>query len=98
MIEQIDRHMKAIDAALRLLVRDDEFLKARFDILQTIPGIGETTAIMLLTEMPELGFIDHKDAIGVESSFDLDVVADERHQRGCIRNRNRDAIHGERVG
>ena len=61
-IEQIDRHLKAIDETLRSLVRDDEFLKARFNILQTIPGIGETTAIMLLTEMPELGFIDHKAA------------------------------------
>jgi hypothetical protein len=35
-------------------------LKARFDILVSIPGIGEITALTMLTEMPELGAIENK--------------------------------------
>jgi hypothetical protein len=34
------------------------FAKARFDILISIPGVGETTALALLIEMPELGELE----------------------------------------
>lgn len=61
-ISQIEQQLRAINAALREHVCSDELLKARFDILLTIPGVGETTAITLLVEMPELGELDHKAA------------------------------------
>ncbi len=59
-IAQIDRQLKAINKALCELVLDDATLKAKFKILTSIPGIGDTTAIMLLTEMPELGSLEQK--------------------------------------
>ncbi len=37
-------------------------MKARFDILVSIPGVGEATAPTMLVEMPELGAIEHKGA------------------------------------
>ena len=37
-------------------------LKARFDILTSIPGLGEITALVLLIDMPELGSMDAKHA------------------------------------
>lgn len=57
-LRQIDRQIAAIDAALRVELSADPALEARFDILQSIPGIGEATAFAILTLMPELGTLD----------------------------------------
>ncbi|HEV2068126.1 MAG TPA: IS110 family transposase [Thermomicrobiales bacterium] len=57
-LRQIDRQIAAIDAALRTELEADPALEARFDILQSIPGIGEATALAILIEMPELGTLD----------------------------------------
>lgn len=59
-LRQIERQIAAIDAALRAQLAADPALKARFDILLSIPGVGETTALTILVEMPELGAIEHK--------------------------------------
>jgi transposase len=59
-LRQVDRQIAAIDAALRALCRADAELKARHDILVSIPAIGEPTALTMLVEMPELGTIDNK--------------------------------------
>ena len=59
-LRQIARQIAAIDAELRVLCRADAELKARLDILVSIPGIGEATALTMLIEMPELGAIENK--------------------------------------
>ncbi len=46
--------------ALRATCRADAELIVRLDILISIPGIGEATALTMLIEMPELGTIDNK--------------------------------------
>jgi transposase len=59
-LRQVERQIAAIDAELRVLCRADAELKARLDILISIPAIGEATALTMLIEMPELGTIDNK--------------------------------------
>ena len=59
-LRQVERQIAAIDAALRATCRADAELTARLDILISIPGIGEATALIMLIEMPELGTIDNK--------------------------------------
>lgn len=59
-LRQVERQIAAIDAALRVLCQADAELKARLDILVSIPAIGEATALAMLIEMPELGTIDNK--------------------------------------
>ena len=44
---------------MRARLGDDPTLKARFDILVSIPGLGEVTAFALLIDMPELGALDN---------------------------------------
>ena len=58
-LNQIERQIQAIDAALREQLENDAALKARFNILMSIPGLGEATAFILLTDMPELGAIEN---------------------------------------
>lgn len=43
-------------------VAQDEALSRKLAILVSIPGIGETTALSMLIEMPELGTLDGKQA------------------------------------
>lgn len=59
-LRQVERQITAIDAALRELCQADAELKARLNILVSIPGIGEATALAMLIEMPELGSLDNK--------------------------------------
>jgi transposase len=59
-LKQIARQIDAIDAALRACLEGDGALRARFDILVSIPGLGEITALALLIEMPELGTLENK--------------------------------------
>ena len=59
-LRQIARQIALIDAALHARLTADPALKARVDILVSIPGVGEATALAMLIEMPELGAIEHK--------------------------------------
>ena len=61
-LKQIDSQLKAIDNALEGLRDSDTALKARFDILLSIPGIGATTAFAMLIEMPEIGTLENSQA------------------------------------
>lgn len=61
-LRQITRQLAAIDAAILGLIKADPALAARFAILSSIPGIAAVTAAMLVTEMPELGRLDPKQA------------------------------------
>ena len=58
-LAQITRDIAAIDAALRAHIKANPTLKTRYDILVSIPGLGEITAITLLIDMPELGSLDN---------------------------------------
>lgn len=59
-LKQIGRQIAAIDAAMRERLAADPALTTRFEVLVSIPGLGEITALALLVDMPELGTLDHK--------------------------------------
>jgi transposase len=59
-LRQVERQIAQIDATLHAQLATEPTLKARFDILVSIPGVGETTALIMLVEMPEIGTIEHK--------------------------------------
>jgi transposase len=60
--KQIDSQIEAIDREWMSVLATNATLKARLDILLSIPGIGPATAIALLVDMPELGTMDAKQA------------------------------------
>jgi transposase len=59
-LKQIEGQIVAIEAQAKKLVLADELLNRRFEILLSIPGIGDATALVLLAEMPELGTLDQR--------------------------------------
>ena len=61
-IRQVEAQLAEIDAAILEIIRADEALSQRFDILTSIPGIGQIAACALLIEMPELGQMEARQA------------------------------------
>lgn len=61
-LKQIEKDIEAINTEMLARVAKDETLQTRFDILVSIPAIGETAALSLLIDMPELGTLDNKQA------------------------------------
>jgi len=57
-LEQIERQMAAIEAAILEQILADPDLAQRFAILTSIPGVSAITAFALLIEMPELGALE----------------------------------------
>ena len=57
-LEQIDRQIATVEAAILQIVEADASLAARFDILTSIPGVSSITAFALLIAMPELGDLE----------------------------------------
>jgi len=59
-LKQIETQIKAIDHEQATILATHARLKARFDILVSVPGLGATSACALLIDMPELGSMDAK--------------------------------------
>lgn len=60
MLDALKREVAAIDDELRTLIEQDNSLKQKVELLQSIEGVGITTAINLLCFMPELGSLNQK--------------------------------------
>lgn len=61
-LKQIEAQLAQVEQAITDHIAIDESLKARFDILVSIPGLSKITAFTLLIEMPELRKLDEKAA------------------------------------
>ncbi|XYD12016.1 transposase (plasmid) [Methylobacterium sp. NMS12] len=61
-LARIDEDVKRIDTELARMAALDPDLSRRVAILQTIPGVGEVTAVTLIIDMPELGELEGKQA------------------------------------
>lgn len=61
-LQQIARHIDALDAEIAAVIGADPQLARRHQILTSIAGLGTLTANQLLATMPELGTLDNKEA------------------------------------
>jgi len=75
-----------IDTAIALAIRAEPDMVERRDLLLSVPGIGETTAAILIAELPELGSIDDKKLaalVGVAPiAHDSGMMRGQRHIGG----------------
>ncbi len=68
MMKHFTAEIKSIEQQIKELIEQDAILKKKMELLISIPGIGQATAAVLLSSLPELGNIEnHKMAslIGV---------------------------------
>jgi transposase len=59
-IKTIDREIKKIDRQVQDHINNMPQLKQRVEKLSSIPGIGDTTAAMLVSDLPELGTFNRR--------------------------------------
>lgn len=61
-LDQIARHIEALDAEIARIIAADTNLARRHLILTSIDGLGTVTANQLVATMPELGALENKQA------------------------------------
>ncbi len=59
-VRTINQQLEKIENELHNLIHENVELQRKMKCLISIPGIAETTAIMLLTEVPELGSLNRR--------------------------------------
>ncbi len=53
--EQLDRQIQAVESRIGEHIDSEPAFQHKAQLMQTVPGIGETTACLLVAELPELG-------------------------------------------
>lgn len=61
MLKTLQQQLEKIEAQLDTLINATDEWKAKNDILQSVPGIGKVMAYTLLSDLPELGNLNHKE-------------------------------------
>lgn len=59
-VRTIEKQIEEIDKQIKDHIDQQPELKQRAESLKTVPGIGDTTAHMLVTELPELGHYNRR--------------------------------------
>ena len=62
MLTVIKNQLDKVDKKLFKLIESNDEYKAKNDIIQRVPGVGNVVAFNLLSEMLELGYINNKEA------------------------------------
>lgn len=86
----VERQLKEVMAELRRHVAADPALSRRLELMTSMPGVAEITALTLLADLPELGHRDGKQIAALAG------VAPHHRQSGA--NPGRSAIAGGRAG
>ena len=81
-IKQLEAHEEAIEKECLKWIKTVEGLKRRFDILTSIPGVGDVVAMTLIACLSELGSLSDKQAAALAG---LAPVADDSGQRQGVR-------------
>ena len=58
----LKNQIEKVDNKLHKLIQECDDYKAKNDIIQSVPGVGNVVAFNLLSDMPELGYVNNKEA------------------------------------
>jgi transposase len=60
-LDTIERQMNTVERQIRDHMDSQSELKQKTERLKSVPGVGETTASLLVTELPELGRLNRRE-------------------------------------
>jgi len=89
-LDWLERQLHDLDEALAQAVEHSPLWRAKEQLLRSVPGIGPTTACILLAALPELGTLTHKQLAALVG------VAPPSRDSGTLRGRR--GIWGGRAG
>lgn len=85
-IDNINKDLKRIDKAILKLIKADDDWQQRYELLKSVPGVGDVTAATLVAELPELGQLNRQEIaalVGVAPmNHDSGMFRGQRHIRG----------------
>lgn len=59
-IEWLGQQLKEIESQIKSAIAECENWKHKMELLTSVPGIGEVVAVTMISSLPELGTISHK--------------------------------------
>jgi transposase len=59
-IKAIEKALKSLEEKINNLINQSPDLKQKSDLVQTMPGIGKTTSMLLVSDLPELGRLNRR--------------------------------------
>lgn len=89
-LDWLERQLREVDEALAHAVEQSPLWRAQEDLLRSVPGIGPTTACVLLADLPELGKLSAKQLAALVG------VAPLNRDSGTLRGRR--VVWGGRAG
>jgi transposase len=60
LMQVLEKEIKALELQIKNLIKKDEELAKKAELLESIPGIGTISAALLLSSVPELGTLTNK--------------------------------------
>ena len=76
MLTVLKNQLEKVDNKLHKLIEICDEYKIKNDIIQSVPGVGKVVAFNLISEMPELGYINNKEASSLVGVTPLIVKVD----------------------
>jgi transposase len=61
MLDHLKKEIRQIEKKITDLVRSNQSLQSQSVVLQSVPGIGQVTAVTLVAELPELGRLNRQE-------------------------------------
>jgi len=59
-LERIEAEIKTVEALIKQLIHESQAWQQRYRQLTSVPGVGEVLATTLISQLPELGQLTHK--------------------------------------
>ena len=84
-LDLLEEERQALEERMLNLVKKDQDLQHKMDILTSIPGIGDIVALTLVSDMPELGSINDKQAASLAGLAPQDRQSGLRNRKASIR-------------
>jgi transposase len=85
-IRLLEQQREDLDRQIATLIESDDDWRGKRDLMQSIPGVGETTANALIVQMPELGTLNRQQIAALAGvapmNCDSGTLRGQRHIRG----------------
>lgn len=81
-IAQLEQRIKSLDEQIAKLCQADETSRRKHELMTSVPGVGDVTAVTLIAELPELGQINREEIaalVGV-APFNDDTSLTSKHR------------------
>ncbi len=88
-LKALDKEIGRLDRAILDRVRSDDDWRGRFELLKTVPGVGDATAASLVAELPELGQLNRQEISALVGVAPYADDSGRRHGRRTIRGGRR---------